>query len=136
MVVHAFLSFDNWDIRLVNLFRGQAKNTRLDLEFADYSLKAPINSERAPYLKQQIKKRIKRCSVVLCLIGRSTHRSAWVKWELETGYELGKCLVGVRLNSDKRYVKPKPLNDHPAKVVGWTINDIMDAIEECRGDSA
>lgn len=37
-MVHAFLSFVEEDLNVVNLFRGQAKSEHSDLEFADYSI--------------------------------------------------------------------------------------------------
>lgn len=131
MTVHVFLSFDSDDLDLVNLFRGQAKNENSDLEFADYSVKDPINSENDPYLKQEIKEKIKQSSIVVCLVGESTHRSDWVEWELETGHELGKCLIGVRLRSDHEDIVPRPLLDHGAEVLDWVIQDVMDAIDGC-----
>ena len=129
MANHIFLSFVEEDLNLVNMFRGQAKNKNLDLEFDDYSVKEPINSENAPYIKQEIREKITKSSIVLCLIGRSTHKSSWVEWELETGYELDKCLIGVRLHSDSLDIEPEPLVDDP--VVDWNIEDIVNAIEEC-----
>ena len=129
MTVHVFLSFDSDDLDLVNLFRGQAKNENSDLEFADYSVKDPINSENDPYLKQEIKEKIKQSSIVVCLVGESTHRSDWV--ELETGHDLGKCLIGVRLHSNRTDTVPRPLLDHGAEVIDWVIQDVMDAIDGC-----
>lgn len=131
MTVHVFLSFDSDDLDLVNLFRGQAKNENSDLEFADYSVKDPINSEDDPYLKQEIKEKIKQSSIVVCLVGESTHRSSWVEWELETGHDLDKCLIGVRLRSDHNDIVPRPLLDHDAEVLDWIIQDVMDAIDRC-----
>ena len=132
MAVHVFLSFVEEDIDLVHLFRGQAKNNRSDLEFSDYSIKVPINSTNAPYIKQEIKKKIKNCSIILCLIGTSTHASSWVKWELEVGNELNRCIIGVRLHSDHYFdIIPQPLIDHNSEVVDWVIEDIMKAIGAC-----
>ena len=131
MSVHVFLSFVEEDLGLVNLFRGQAKNNKLDLEFADYSIKEPIDSENAPYIKRQIKEKIRQSSIVMCLIGSSTSNSQWVEWELETGHDLDKCLIGIRLNSDKEDTEPQPLIDHSARIVDWNIDDIIDAIEKC-----
>ncbi len=131
MSVHAFLSFVEEDLRLVNLFRGQAKNENLDLEFDDYSVKTPINSDRAPYVKQEIEKKIRRSSVILCLIGSSTYKSQWVKWELKTGAELEKCLIGILLDSQTPNIIPKSLSNNNARIVAWDINDIVNAIRKC-----
>lgn len=131
MTVHVFLSFDNDDSRLVELFRGQVKNDKLVLEFADYSLKDPINSQNAEYVKREIREKIRRSSAIICLVGRSTYRSRWVEWELETGHDMGKCLIGVRLHSDYGDIAPKPLINHGADVVDWNIRDIVDALGRC-----
>ena len=131
MLVHAFLSFREEDIDLVHLFRGQAKNQNSDLEFSDFSVKEPINSERAAYIKSKIKRQIRKSSVVLCLIGSTTHTSPWVEWELETAHDLDKCLIGVRLNSDCQDVVPATLEEADAEIVDWRIGDIMDAIDMC-----
>ncbi len=73
MAVHIFLSFVEENLNLVNMFRAQAKNSKIDLEFADYSIKEPIDSENAPYIKRQIKEKIRQSSIIICLIGDSTH---------------------------------------------------------------
>ena len=54
MAIRAFLSFVKEDINLVNLFRGQAKNERFDLEFDDYSIKEPFDSRNAEYIGRGI----------------------------------------------------------------------------------
>ncbi len=131
MSVHAFLSFQEEDMDLVRLFRGQAKNQNSDLDFSDYSVKEPINSGRATYIKQKIRENIRRSSVVICLIGHTTHTSSWVNWELETAYDMDKCLIGVRLNRDYWDKVPAVLEETGAEVVDWRIDDIMDAIDMC-----
>lgn len=131
MSVHAFLSFQEEDIALVRLFRGQAKNQNSDLEFSDYSIKEPINSGQVAYIKSKIRKMIRKSSVVLCLIGHTTHASPWVEWELETAYDLDKCLIGVRLYGDYWDAVPAALDMADAEIVGWRIDDIMYAIDGC-----
>ena len=59
MAIRAFLSFVQEDLNLVNLFRGQAKNERLDLEFADYSIKEPFDSRNVDYIARGITEQIK-----------------------------------------------------------------------------
>ena len=68
---------------------------------------------------------------MLCLIGHTTYTSPWVEWELETAYDLDKCLIGVRLNSDCQDIVPAALNTADAEIVDWKIDDIMDAINLC-----
>lgn len=133
MTVHVFLSFVEEDLNLVNLFRGQAKNDNLDLEFDDFSIKEEINSENTPYIKSVIKDKIKRSSLVLCLVGSHTHESDWVNWEITTGYDLDKCIIGVKLNSDENDTLPNSLIIYKAEIVPWKIDEIMLAIKTCCG---
>jgi DNA-directed RNA polymerase subunit L len=129
MARNVFLSFVEEDIYLVNLFRGQAKNENNDMEFSDYSVKEPFDSENADYIKQQIRNLIKKVSVTLCLIGETTYKSRWVNWEIKTSVELGKGLVGVKLHSSPKDIIPQALKDNGAEIVDWDIKEIIHAIE-------
>ena len=129
MARNVFLSFVEEDLNLVNLFRGQAKNENNDLEFSDYSVKEPFDSENADYIRQQIRNLIKKVSVTLCLIGETTYKSRWVNWEIKTSVELGKGLVGVKLHSSPKDIIPQALKDNGAEIVDWDIKEIVQAIE-------
>lgn len=123
-MIRTFLSFVEEDLALVNLFRGQAKNTTGDLEFADYSVREPYNSTNAHYIKQQIAPRISGSSLTMCLYGPTTYTSSWVGWELNKALELGKPIMGVSLYSDGRIkYYPSPLEAHPR--VRWDIDEIV-----------
>jgi len=52
-----------------------AANSNYDLEFYDESVRAPISSVSAPYIKRQIGENIARTSVTVCLISERTHTS-------------------------------------------------------------
>ena len=129
MARNVFLSFVEEDLNLVNLFRGQAKNENNDLEFSDYSVKEPFDSENADYIKQKIRNLIEKVSVTLCLIGETTYKSKWVDWEIRTSAALGKGLVGVRLHSSSKDIVPQSLKDNKAEIVDWNIKEIVQAIE-------
>ena len=129
MARNVFLSFVEEDLNLVNLFRGQAKNENNDLEFFDYSVKEPFDSENADYIRQKIRNLIKKVSVTLCLIGETTYKSEWVAWEIRTSAELGKGLVGVRLHSSSKDIIPQSRKDNKAEIVDWNIKEIVQAIE-------
>lgn len=128
---HAFLSFVVEDKDLVTLFRGQARNKNSDLEFNDYSVTVPFNSEDADYIRSRITERIKDASITICLIGEDTHKSSWVEWEIGKSDNLGKRLLGVRLHSSSnRDRAPQALIDATARIVNWDIDDIVNFIEQ------
>lgn len=123
-MIRAFLSFVEEDLHLVNLFRGQAKNDNIDLEFADYSIKEPFDSTNADYIKRGITSQLNLASITICLYGPSTHTSNWVDWELRKSVELGKPIMGVRLYSDGRIQRyPAMLEGKPR--VGWDVAAIV-----------
>ncbi len=129
MAIRAFLSFVEEDLNLVTLFRGQAKNEDLDLEFDDYSIKEPFDSHNADYIARGIANQIKYSSLVICLFGPSTYKSKWVEWELNKALELGKPIMGVNLYSDGRTkYHPAPLEGHPR--LTWNISVIVKKMEE------
>ena len=129
MAKHVFLSFVIEDERLVTLFRGQARNKNSDLAFDDYSVREPINSTNAPYIKARITEKIRAASVTICLIGHTTSSSSWVDWEIRKSSELGKRVFGVRLHSDPTNDKPPTaLADIRAKILNWDIDKIVSEI--------
>lgn len=132
MARKVFLSFVEEDLDCVNLFRGQAKNENSELEFYDYSVREPFNSKNAEYIKSQIQQKINNVSVTLCLIGKNTYTSDWVDWELKKSVEMGKGLVGMKLdNGWRNFFRqiPQALRDHGVEIVEWNHEKIIKAIE-------
>ncbi|MGB6360978.1 MAG: TIR domain-containing protein [Candidatus Acidiferrales bacterium] len=123
-----FLSFDADDKAQVSGFRLMARNPNVEIDFYETSLKVPINSEDGSYLKQALRQKIRRASVLVCLIGNATAWSDWVDWEIRTAKELGKGLCGVRLKESHGRT-PRALLDESAAVAGWDMAQIVAAIE-------
>ncbi len=123
-MIRAFLSFVEEDLNLVNLFRGQAKNDNIDLEFADYSIKEPFDSYNADYIARGITAQLRLATITVCLYGPSTYTSKWVEWELRKSLELDKPIMGVNLYGDGRVrYYPASLENWPR--VNWDIPDIV-----------
>ena len=114
---------------MVNLFRGQAKNKNSDLDFIDYSLRIPFNSENAEYIRRGIRERIKNSSVTVVLVGDTTHRSQWVDWEIRESIKQGKGVVAVRLRESLFQKLPGALTEHGIKPIPWDHEKIRDAID-------
>ncbi|HZT71834.1 MAG TPA: TIR domain-containing protein [Terriglobia bacterium] len=123
-----FLSFHAEDKPQVQGFRLMAHNPNVELDFYDGSLQVPANSERATYIRSIIRERIRRASVLVCLIGNGTAWRDWVDWELSTGVELGKGLCGVRLKGSRGQTPPM-LVKVGAPIARWNLEQIVAAIE-------
>ena len=124
-----FLSFRGEDVELVNAFRAQAKNEASALDFIDFSLTVPFDSENAAYIRRGIRARIEACSVTVVLLSGSTHESEWVNWEVEESRRLGKGVVAVKLRDEPSLRLPKSIADDGVPVLPWNNKLIMEAID-------
>lgn len=127
---NVFISFDSRDIQDVNLLRGQAKNEDNELEFNDYSLKEPFDSERAEYIKAGIRERIRQASVTAIYVSDVTHESKWVDWEARESIAQGKGVICVHKGDTPPANLPSFVKEFGIKVVPWKHKELRAAIEE------
>ncbi|HZT71832.1 MAG TPA: TIR domain-containing protein [Terriglobia bacterium] len=114
-----FLSFIEEDKERVNGLRLLAANPNYDLEFYDESVRVPIDSQQAEYVKRQIREKINRTSVTVCLISENTHRSRWVDWELKESYEKGNTIIAMALKGVERAVVPGLIREMGITFWSW-----------------
>jgi len=114
-----FLSFDSDDLPQIRGLRVLAANPNYDLEFYDESLKEPIESQRAEYIKQVIREKIKRASITLCLVGSNTYKSKWVDWELRESEKQGNKIIAMALKGIERVIFPSFLKEKSITVWKW-----------------
>jgi hypothetical protein len=126
---NVFISFDHRDVNEVNLLRGQAKNDNNDLEFTDYSLKEPFNSERAEYIKSGIRERIRQSSVTAIYLSEITHESEWVDWEVRESIAMGKGVFCIHQGDTPPSIIPKFVKEFNLNMVKWGHKELADAIE-------
>ena len=124
----AFLSFHADDKLQVQGFRLMAMNSHVDLDIFDASVRVPINSADSAYIKQVIRDKITRSSILICLIGDGTAWRDWVDWEIRTAYSMGKGVCGVRLKGSRGRTPPE-LIAGGAPVAQWDMEQIVKVIE-------
>jgi hypothetical protein len=115
---NAFISFAYEDINEVTLLRGHAKNERSDIDFADWSVREPFDSDRSDYIRRKITERINQASVTVVYLSEDTAKSSWVKWEVEKSLELGKHVIAT-FAGDTAPSVPDFLKAHDIKSVPW-----------------
>jgi len=123
-----FLSFHAEDKPQVQGLRLMSANPKIDLDFFDGSLSVPIDSENSSYIKQVLREKIRRASILVCLIGNGTAWRDWVDWEIRTAYGAGKGVCGVRLKGSHGR-RPPELVERNAPVASWDMEQIIAAIE-------
>lgn len=117
---NVFISFAMEDEREVNLLRAHAKNENSDIEFNDHSVRDPIDSDRAAYIKDRISERLNRASVCVVYLSDSTAQSKWVKWEVDEAVRLGKKVVAVHPREGRPPNTPDWIQKHGIPVVEWS----------------
>lgn len=116
---NVFISFAYEDIDEVTLLRGQAKNENVPLEFNDWSVPEPFDSDRAAYLKQKIGERIAQSSVTVVYVSEHTRTSEWVAWEIDESLRQGKHVLAVHKGDTAPAHLPAPIVSNGVKVVRW-----------------
>ncbi len=96
-MARVFISFEHdKDFNFVNGIRGMLGNPNVNVDFYDGSVRTPINSYNADYVKQKISEKIKNCSILLCIVGEDTHSSKWVEWEVNYARRCNKRIIFMR----------------------------------------
>ncbi len=130
---NVFISFVSEDLNDVNMLRGQAKNENSDIEFNDWSLKEPFDSEKAEYIKRGIRERIRQCSVTVVYVSDMTADSKWVDWEIRESIAMGKGVVAMHKGDCPPGRLPKALTENNILVVPWNQKELAEAIKEQSG---
>jgi hypothetical protein len=125
---NVFISFTNEDKPMVELLRGQAQKEDSTVDFNDWSLRAPFQSERAETIREGIRERIRQSSLTLVYVSDHTAESKWVNWEVEESVKLEKKVVGVYQGKIPGRLPPA-IKKHRIGVIAWTHKGIAKALE-------
>ncbi|MCH7897040.1 MAG: TIR domain-containing protein [candidate division NC10 bacterium] len=121
-----FISYDyDNDKHYKNLLVAWDKNSEFDFSFYDESVDVSVDSTDAAAIKRVISARIGGATHFLCLVGKKTHSSHWVAWEIEKAKELKKKLVAVKIDRE---------NTSPSGLIGagvsWAMSFTFDSIKK------
>ncbi len=121
-----FVSYDyDNDKHYKNLLVAWDKNKEFDFAFYDASVDVSVDSTDAAAIKRVISERIGSATHFLCIVGKHTNKSGWVKWEIEKAVALKKKVVGVKTDAG---------NTSPPAILGvgasWAMSYTFEAIEK------
>ena len=124
-----FISYDyDNDRNRRFLLTAWDKNKEFDFEFYDGSLNVAVESTNAAYIKSVIKPKIEAASHLLCIVGKHAHKSDWIAWEINKAIELGKKLIGVKLESTNT-TPSALLNAGATWAMSFTFDSIKKAVD-------
>lgn len=120
MKKRVFISFDyDNDSDLKTLLVGQARNLDSPFEITDMSIKEAISSN----WKDNARRRIKGCDVVIVICGYKTNMATGVSTELKIAQEEGVDYFLLNGRANGRCVKPTTARNSD-KIYDWTWNNL------------
>lgn len=123
-----FISFDyDHDESLKNLLVGQSRYADSPFDITDMSIKEPI----ANNWKENARRRIKGCDVVIVICGTHTDSASGVSAELKIAQEEGVDYFLLHGYSERNCVKPKSAY-YSDKIYKWTWDNLKKLIGGAR----
>lgn len=119
----AFISFEMEDKWARDFLVEHARQKNNKVEFIDYSVHDPFDSK----WKTNCRDRIARTAGTIVLIGKTTHRSEAVLWEIAETNRQGHPLFGIQINKDNTYTVPVGLLS--SRIVRWDFERIVSELE-------
>ncbi len=119
MAKRVFISFKAEDEKQVRGLRLLNANENFDVDFYDESVRTAIRSENETYVRQKIREKINRTSVTVCLIGKNTHASEWVAWELDESIKKGNKMTAMALKGIDKATLPAPIKERKLTFHAW-----------------
>lgn len=86
------------------LLQGWNNHPNFEFKFDNRSVIVPINSEDAGRVKAGITLKMKEATHLLVIVGKLSHTSDWINWEIEKAKDLGLKLAAVKI--DRAYNSP------------------------------
>lgn len=124
-----FISYDyKNDKHYKNLLIAWDANKDFDFSFYDQSVDVSVDSNFAATIKRVISARINSSTYFLCIVGKHTHKSGWVAWEINKAVELKNIIVAVKTAKDN--VSPLELLCVGAR---WALSFTFDSIKNAIG---
>ena len=123
----AFISFDfDHNEKQKLYFIGQSKNSRTPFSVQDWSAKSAMPQSQ---LEQIVEDKIKRCNMVIVLVGRNMSSAVGVRKEIEMAARNNVPVFGVYVD-DANYLSNLPIGLARSRVVNWQWDKIAEKIDQ------
>lgn len=121
-----FFSFTEADREVVLTIKGRAVNSNYhNLNFRVKDLLERWDTEDVAMIRQAISKAMSGTSRTIVFVGERTHRSRWVREEVEMTLRNKKPVYAIRLNNTNGQ-KPKVLEDNGVHLYNWSEDRLQD----------
>jgi hypothetical protein len=121
-----FFSFTEPDRGVVLTIKGRAVNPDYsNLNFRVKDLLKRWDTEDTAVIRRAITTAMSGTSRTIVFVGEKTHRSKWVREEVEMTLENNKSVYAIRLK-DTNGQKPKVLEDNNISLYSWSEERLQD----------
>jgi hypothetical protein len=108
--IKVFVSYDHSeDAHYKRLLQAWDANPDFDFEFDSRCPSVAINSSDAAVVKAALTKMLKGATHLLVLVGAKSHRSDWIKWEIDRAKQSDIKLKLAAVKLEKSNVSPDGL---------------------------
>ena len=122
-----FISFDfDHNEKQKLYFIGQSKNSRTPFSVQDWSAKSAMPQSQ---WEQIVEDKIKRCNMVIVLVGRNMSSAIGVRKEVEMAARNNVPVFGVYVD-DANYLSNLPIGLARSRVVNWQWDKIAEKIDQ------
>ena len=123
-----FISYDyDNDKHYKNMLRAWNANKQFEFSFYDNSVDISVDSKDKGVIRRVVSSKINKADCFLCLVGEHTHKSSWVKWEIQKAVKLEKEIVAVKIS--KSNISPDEILNVNAKWTKFGFDSIKEAID-------
>lgn len=128
--INLFVSHKGEDAKKIDAFKKLMEKKGYDFRDSSIRESEPNRAKNENYIKSEIlAPAIKWAGTLVVLIGKDTHKSDWVNWEINYAMEHGKRIIGVFLNGEADAKLPEALKEFGDACVGWDSAKIDEAIK-------
>lgn len=127
----AFISFDfDHNEKEKHLFAGQSKHSKTPFSIADWSSKSSLPQNQ---WEQLINDKIKRCNMLIVLVGRNMASAHGVSKEINFAKEHDIPIFGIYVDSANT-LSSLPVGLNRSRVISWSWDAIAAAIDQVMGE--
>lgn len=129
-----FISYDHdEDARFKYLLRAWNAHDEFELDMQETSPARQINSTTDHVIRSTLTRKLKAADVLVVIVGQHTHKSDWIRWEIERAQEADVNLAVVAVKLNARYASPPALLGVGVTWVnGFTQEKILAALRTAR----
>lgn len=126
-MINIFISY-KWEDRVyANGIDGLLNNPNNKFSYTTDREREDLRYKGEKQVKNYLRNKIKKCDLIICLIGQNTHNAIGVKYEIEVAKSLNKRIVAVRIPETTGGI-PFMMKKWNVSLIEWNPKAIKDAI--------